>query len=133
MPFYGIHDLLDRNRIRYPWPFIEAIVMKVSPSDDPDAWDRASPLVQVREDAPPFFVLHGSHDYLVPPEESRHFVAELGAVSAAPVVYAEMPGATHGFDVFHSIRSRHVVHGVQSFLDQMHATASASGRTEEMN
>lgn len=123
VPLYGIHDLLDRKRVRYPWPFVEAIVMKVSPQADPDAWDRASPLVQVHSGAPPFLVLHGSHDYLVPPEESRHFVEELRAVATAPVLYAEVPGATHGFDVFHSIRSRHVVHGIGAFLDAVHAQA----------
>ena len=49
VPLYGIHDLLDRNRVRYPWPFVEATVMKVSPADDPEAWDRASPLTRVNE------------------------------------------------------------------------------------
>jgi acetyl esterase/lipase len=116
VPFYGIHDLLDRNRVRYPWPFVESIVMKVSPHDDPDAWDRASPISRVNPEAPPFFVLHGSHDFLVPPKESRQFVAALQAVSRAPALYAELPGATHGFDVLHSLRSRHVVHGVGKYL-----------------
>lgn len=121
VPLYGIHDLLDRNRNRYPWPFVEAIVMKVSPADDPAAWDRASPLTRVGPEAPPFFVLHGSHDYLVPPAESRQFVAALEGVSGRPVLYAELPGATHGFDVLHSLRSRHVVHAVGKFLGAAYA------------
>ena len=125
VPLYGIHDLLDRNRIRYPWPFVESIVMKVSPQDDPDAWERASPLTRVNEHAPPFFVLHGSHDFLVPPEESRQFVAALRAVSPVSVRYAELPGATHGFDVLHSLRSRHVVHGVGTFLDAVYRGQTA--------
>ncbi|MEE8491105.1 MAG: alpha/beta hydrolase [Acidimicrobiia bacterium] len=115
--FYGIHDLLDRNRIRYPWPFVESRVMKVSPDADPEAWNRASPLTQVGPHAPPFLVMHGSHDSLVPPDESRQFVAALRAVSQSPVLYAEIPGGTHGFDFFHSLRSRHVVRGVESFLN----------------
>ncbi len=120
VPFYGIHDLLDRNRVRYPWPFVEATVMKVSPEADPAAWDRASPLTMVNPSAPPFFVLHGSHDFLVPPRESRQFVAALTDVSQSQVLYAEIPGATHGFDARHSIRSRHVVHAVESFLAYHH-------------
>ncbi|NNF09332.1 MAG: alpha/beta hydrolase fold domain-containing protein [Acidimicrobiia bacterium] len=127
VPLYGIHDLLDRNRNRYPWPFVEAIVMKVSPADDPAAWDRASPLTRVSPEAPPFFVLHGSHDYLVPPAESRQFVAALAPVSRRPVYYAELPGATHGFDVLHSLRSRHVVHAIGKFLGAVHAGNAASG------
>lgn len=120
VPLYGIHDLLDRNRLRYPWPFIESIVMKVSPTEDPEAWDQASPLTRVGREAPPFFVLHGSHDFLVPPAESRQFVAALRDVSVAPILYAELPGATHGFDVMHSLRSRHVVHGIGKYLGGIH-------------
>ena len=136
VPLYGIHDLLDRNRLRYPWPFIESIVMKVSPTDNPEAWDRASPLTRVRSDAPPFFVVHGSHDFLVPPAESRVFVDALRAVSKEQVFYAELPGATHGFDVLHSLRSRHVVHGIGKYLGAVHARqiAQADQPTDrEMN
>lgn len=127
VPLYGIHDLLDRNRIRYPWPFIESIVMKTSPAEDPHGWDLASPIARVKPGAPPFFVLHGSHDFLVPPAESRQFVAALEQVSESPVHYAELPGATHGFDVMHSLRSRHVVHGVGKYLGAVHQKARNPG------
>ena len=127
VPLYGIHDLLDRNRIRYPWPFIESIVMKTSPVEDPEGWDLASPIARVHPAAPPFFVLHGSHDFLVPPAESRQFVAALARVSESPVHYAELPGATHGFDVMHSLRSRHVVHGVGKYLGAVHQNAPNPG------
>jgi acetyl esterase/lipase len=128
VPLYGIHDLLDRNRIRYPWPFIESIVMKVSPAEDPHAWDLASPISRISDAAPPFFVLHGSHDFLVPPEESRQFVAALRTVSRHPVLYAELPGATHGFDVLHSLRSRHVVHGIGKYLGAVHSAQTAGNQ-----
>jgi hypothetical protein len=35
--------------------------------------------------------------------------------SAGPVVYAELPGAQHGFDRFHSIRFERVVDAVEDF------------------
>ena len=35
--------------------------------------------------------------------------------SASPVVYAELPGAQHGFDRFHSIRFERVVDAVEDF------------------
>ena len=37
----------------------------------------ASPITQVRPDAPPFFVLHGVDDSLIPAGEAREFVAAL--------------------------------------------------------
>jgi hypothetical protein len=37
-------------------------------------------------------------------------------VSTSPVLYVELPGTQHAFDVFPSIRSAHVVRGVDRFL-----------------
>ncbi|MCP2031355.1 acetyl esterase/lipase [Okibacterium sp. HSC-33S16] len=69
-----------------------------------------------RSAVPPFFVAHGNHDTLVPVERARDFVARLRSESDALVVYAELPGAQHSFDLFHSIRSDLVVRGIGSFL-----------------
>jgi hypothetical protein len=40
----------------------------------------------------------------------------LREVSSKPVVYAELPGATHAFEVFQSIRTMHTVAAVDLFL-----------------
>jgi hypothetical protein len=37
-------------------------------------------------------------------------------IARAPLVYAEIPGAQHAFELFPSLRSMHVVHGVERFL-----------------
>jgi acetyl esterase/lipase len=82
----------------------------------------ASPLYQVRPDAPPFLVLHGRNDTLVPVADARSFVAALREVSKNPVGYAELFGAQHAFDVFPSLRSTGVLRGVARFLEWAHAT-----------
>lgn len=74
-----------------------------------------SPVDHVRPDAPPFFVAHGDRDTLVPVEGARLFVESLRGSSSNPVVYAELPGAQHGFDLFHSLRFETVVDGVEAF------------------
>ncbi len=74
-----------------------------------------SPMDHVRPDAPPFFVAHGDRDTLVPVEGARLFVESLRGTSSNPVVYAELPGAQHGFDLFHSLRFETVVNGVEAF------------------
>lgn len=114
--FYGIYDMLNRNRLRNQWPFVLSEVMKVSPLEDRAAWEAASPIDHVDGAAPAFFLLHGTHDRLVPPAESRQMVAILRHRSESPVLYAELPGATHGFDLLHSPRSRHVINGVSQYL-----------------
>ncbi|RXR26881.1 alpha/beta hydrolase [Oerskovia turbata] len=69
--------------------------------------------------APPFLVVHGDQDTLVPVEGARRFVADLRGVSTSPVVYAELPGAQHGFDLFHSVRFDAVVTAVEEFADRV--------------
>ncbi|MFA1543375.1 alpha/beta hydrolase [Actinomadura monticuli] len=75
----------------------------------------SSPLDHVRPDAPPFLVVHGDADTLVPVQEARHFADVLRKASEAPVVYAELPGAQHAFDLFHSLRFDRVVDAVEAF------------------
>jgi len=115
-PFYGIFDLTRPDGTRGKWPFIDRYVMKSSPLQDAERWRRSSPINLAHPDAPPFFVLHGGHDSAVRAIESRNFVAALRDVGA-PVVYAEIPGATHGFDYFVSRRSTASSAGVGHFLD----------------
>ena len=79
-------------------------------------FEKASPLARVNADAPPFLVIHGSTDSLVEVAQARAFVEALRGVSRQPVAYAELPGTQHAFDVFPSIRSAHVVRGVDRFL-----------------
>jgi acetyl esterase/lipase len=64
---------------------LERTVMKVKEAEHPEVFRGASPTFRVRADAPPFFVLHGANDTLVPVETARTFVRRLRAVSGAPV------------------------------------------------
>jgi len=124
VPFYGVYDFLDRHGVRgnaAMLPFLERVVMKCSPQEHPERWDRASPIANVHAGAPPFFVIHGTHDALAYVEEARHFVEALRAASRNPVVYAELPGAQHAFDTFHSRRSAHAVDAVAYFLESVRA------------
>jgi acetyl esterase/lipase len=75
----------------------------------------SSPLAHVRPDAPPFFIAHGDHDTMAPVEIARHFADTLGGVSTNPVVYAELPGTQHAFDLFHSLRFEMVVDAIEAF------------------
>jgi acetyl esterase/lipase len=123
VPFYGAHDLANvldtKSGSRRQDYFLARTVFKTT---DRAPFESATPLLHVRPDAPPFFVIHGAHDSLVPVAEARELVKRLRDVSKEPVVYAELPGAQHAFDVFHSIRSAHVIRGVERFLRWVHAT-----------
>jgi acetyl esterase/lipase len=116
--FYGVYDLLNRNRTRDDWPLISRDLMKRHRSEDPDAFHLASPLDQVGPQAPPFLVVHGANDSLIPVAESIQFADALRAISTREVVYLEVGGATHGFDSIASFRTSAVVRGVRRFLER---------------
>jgi acetyl esterase/lipase len=119
VPVYGIYDFLNRNQTRDEWPIIPKAVMKAPKHAAEPRYRDASPLDQVHGDAPPFFVIHGASDSVVPTAEADQFVTALRAVSASPVAYAEIPGANHAFDVVDSLRTHYVISGVHRFLDAM--------------
>jgi acetyl esterase/lipase len=116
--FYGVYDFTNRHGTGREdmQPFLEKRVFKTLVADDRPRWEQASTITHVGPDAPPFFVLHGTNDSLVPVEQARTFVDELRKVSSKPVVYAELPLAQHAFDILPSVRAAYTARAVERFL-----------------
>ncbi|MEM8660875.1 MAG: alpha/beta hydrolase [Pseudomonadota bacterium] len=128
IPFYGIYDFLVRfeqhpNRQAYE-KFLSGRVLHESRQHNPDLWDLASPIAHIHADAPPFMVLHGALDSLAAVSEGRVFSEKLKEVSGSPVVYIEYPGAEHGWDAIHSLRTEHTIDGVHRFLEWVRSNHS---------
>jgi acetyl esterase/lipase len=85
----------------------------------PAAGSGSSPGDFVRPDAPPFLIAHGDQDTLVPAEGARRLGDRLRAESASPVVYVELPGAQHTFDLLYSIRFETLIDGIESFASRI--------------
>ena len=131
VPFYGVYDWTNRLGTHHPAMlsrFLEPWVVKAFYADEPEKFHAASPIDQVGPDAPPFFVLHGDKDTLAPVEDARLFVDRLRAATASPVIYAELRGAHHAFDLFVSARAKPVIESVERFLTAVHAAAEPGGR-----
>jgi acetyl esterase/lipase len=136
VPIYGRYDWESTDgpgRGEFVRAFLQRLVVKRDYDTHREIYRAASPIHRVRADAPPFFVLHGRNDSVIPVGEARAFVDELREVSAAPVVYAEIPGAQHAFEIFGSPHGQYTAAAVQKFLDWVRLKRLASDVEESVD
>jgi acetyl esterase/lipase len=122
VPVYGVYDFTNRLGTmldRFRSQMLEPIIMKAFFDKEPDKFHRASPLDRIHPDAPPFLIVHGNRDTLAPVQDARLFAEKLREVSRAPVMYAELRGAQHAFDIFASPRTARMLDGTLRFLTAM--------------
>ena len=121
VPFYGLYDFLNRDGTYKSTEslveFLNGRIVHQSPEEAPELWDLASPITHIKDNVCPFMVIHGDKDSLAPVAGARNFAEKLGQVSNNPVVYLELPGAEHAFEILHSPRTEHTINGVQQFLE----------------
>jgi len=118
---YGCFDFCDSRGIRGRWAdmerFVRRDILKCDRATHHAEWEAASPIFRVRPDAPPFLVLHGTHDPLLWIEESRAFAESLAGVSTAPVCFLAVPHANHAFDAFFTLPSLLLVQSMARWLE----------------
>jgi acetyl esterase/lipase len=119
---YGRYDWEDRStveRARFV-DFLERVVVKRKIAKRPEIFRNASPIARIHDNAPPFLVVHGGGDTVIPVQQARDFVSKLGSVSRSTVSYAELPGAGHGFDMTDGARTGSTATAIGLFLNQVH-------------
>jgi len=122
VPYYGKFDVLGEAR---PDPTMDEFMGRSifpGPRAEHEAlWRAMQPTTHLqrlgKDAAPPFFVLHGTNDVLIPLDEARWFAQRLRQDYAGESVYVELPHANHGFDVFNSLRADLTVEMMQRYLE----------------
>jgi acetyl esterase/lipase len=116
-PYYGVYDFTRvANMHETMLPFLEHFVMQKRQADDPALFVSASPIFHAHNAAPPFFVLHGRNDAVIPHVQARAFSEALRNAGADTVAYAELPNAHHAFDTIATVRCQLVAQAVAEFL-----------------
>jgi acetyl esterase/lipase len=129
VPIYGRYDwftVKGSGRKEFI-AFLQKFVVKKRFAEHKQVYLDASSIRRVRPDAPPFFILHGQDDSIIPVHEGREFAEALRDVSTSAVVYAEIPHAQHAFDFYYgSPRGHYTAQAVEEFLSWVHATRKVS-------
>jgi acetyl esterase/lipase len=116
-PYYGVYDLTTADNMHpLMMPLLEHVVMQRRLADDPQLYRDASPIHRIHRNAPPFFVLHGENDAVIPSSQARAFTAALRKSGPRTVSYAELPNAHHAFDTIATLRCQLAAEAVANFL-----------------
>ncbi|MCD5408759.1 alpha/beta hydrolase [Candidatus Bipolaricaulota bacterium] len=113
---FGPMDLL--SAVGSPAEAAVESFLGASVQEDPDLWREASPITWASSDDPPFLLIHGLDDRVVPYEESVRMAAALRRVGAE-VRLVLIPGAGHGFiNRADSPAARQAIAAMVDFLDR---------------
>jgi len=101
---YGLVRLVGRRRgpfrmapARSADPLLQFMGCKAA-DDDPDLYEKASPITHLTKDAPPTLILHGTVDELVGVGHSDKLAAKLSELGV-PYLYDRIEGWNHGMDI----------------------------------
>jgi acetyl esterase/lipase len=129
VPIYGRYDWVSTKgdgRKEFI-AFLQKFVVKKPFAERRRVYEDASSTKRIRPDAPPFFILHGQDDSIIPVREGREFAEALRDVSTSTVAYAEIPHAQHAFDFYYgSPRAHYTAQAVEQFLSWVHAKQQAT-------
>ena len=123
VPFYGIYDLMDAQKLQLSLGLeivLRKSIIKQTKLENSNLYCLMSPISHIHAEAPPFLVIHGDKDSLTSLGEAQFFASALDEISRQTVDFAEIPGAQHAFDVFSSLRSEYVMLGVAERIEQWH-------------
>jgi acetyl esterase/lipase len=90
----------------------------------------SSPFDYAERGSPPLLIVHGDQDTLTPAKCARALAQRARDASDNPVVYVELPGAQHSFDLLTSIRFEAVIDGIEAFATIATAHLSRADREE---
>ena len=125
VPIYGRYDWFTTKgsgRAEFI-ALLQKFVVKKRFAEHKQVYVDASPIKRLRPDAPPFFILHGQDDSIIPVPEGREFAEAMRDMSTSVVAYAEIPHAQHAFDFYYgSPRGHYTAQAVEEFLSWVHAT-----------
>ncbi len=123
---YPVPDLIDAGGLANPGlvRLLERTVIGQPRSQADALYRRLSPLHRLGPQAPPFFVLGGTHDVMTPLAATQVFVDVFRQKCQAEIRFAQLPAAQHAFAIFHSVRANAAVEAITRFLEHQVAHRS---------
>jgi acetyl esterase/lipase len=81
----------------------------------------SSPFDYADRGSEPLLIVHGGQDTFTSASQARTLAEQARRATTKPVVYVELPGAQHSFDLLSSIRLEAVIDGIEAFVGSVAA------------
>jgi acetyl esterase/lipase len=92
----------------------------------------SSPFDYADRGSAPLLIAHGGQDTFTPASQARALAEQARRATTNPVVYVELPGAQHSFDLLSSIRLEAVIDGIEAFVGSVAVSDPTIARADSV-
>ncbi len=119
----GVFEFFGPFDEKTPFPAKANILKKVCggrPNEEPVCYKKITPANWISIDTPPFLILQGETDALIPIEETKKFWKILKYKKIKSSAFLNLPLVHHGFDIFPTLTEQCIIPIIENFLIMLH-------------
>jgi acetyl esterase/lipase len=123
VPVYGVSDFSAPFSKNTPYPAKEGVLKMVcggTPETEPECYQQINPANWVSKNTPPFLLLQGETDALIPVQETQAFWHVLQTKNRSNSALLTLPLVEHSFDIFPSLTAQCIVPTIERYLFLLH-------------
>ena len=123
VPIYGVFNFSEPFNEKTPYP-AKARVLKLvcggTPDTQPDCYQQITPANWISKQTPPFLLIQGETDALIPVEETKTFWHALQSKNVPLSAFLRLPLVEHAFDIFPTLTAQCIVPTIERYLILLH-------------
>ena len=123
VPFYGVFNFSEPFDEGTPFPAKAGVLQMLcggTPETQPDRYQQITPANWISGKTPPFLLIQGETDALIPATETQAFWEVLQAHKVKDSVFLRLPLVEHAFDIFPTLTAQCIVPTIERYLIMLH-------------
>jgi acetyl esterase/lipase len=120
---YGVFDFSEPFNDNTPYPAkakLLEIVCGGTPDSKPECYNQITPAYWISEETPPFLLVQGETDALIPVNETQTFFHALQSQNSQNSAMLSLPLVEHAFDIFPTLTAQCIVPTIERYLVMLH-------------
>jgi len=123
VPVYGVFDFIGSFDEKTPFPAKSKLLKIVCggiPNEEPNCYKKITPAYWISMNTPPFLIIQGETDVLIPIEETKIFWENLKSNKINSSAFLSLPLVQHGFDIFPTLTEQCIVPIIEQFFKMLY-------------